>query len=130
VQVRCTTDVFVNIEQATSATPLRNARFLPGYSPSRDSLLPDYCRNEVSRGDEAARLACHLDDQRQLATAGGDETDEGWRIESWRYAMGTAAGATETQARLRLRDDRGTVTALRLARAGNHSGSIEMLVSF
>src|SRR5437870_2099587 len=70
VQVHCTTNVFVNIEQATSTTPLGNARFLPGYSPARDSLLPDYCRNEVSRGDDAARVTCRLDDQRQLAPAG------------------------------------------------------------
>ncbi len=127
VQVRCTTDVFVNIAASASTTPLGNARFLPGYSPARDSLLPDYCRNEISRGDDAARMACRLDNQRQLATA-DDEADEGWRIESRRYATGTPAA--ETQSRLRLQGDTGTVTALRLAHAGNHSGSIEMLVSF
>jgi hypothetical protein len=126
VQVRCNTDVFVDIAQVGNA--LGNARFLPGFRPARDSLLPDYCRNEISRGDQAARLACRLDDQR-FATA-GDEEDDGWEVESRRYAMGPEAAAIETQARLRLQDARGTLTAVRLAHAGNQPRSVEMLVSF
>jgi hypothetical protein len=124
VQVRCSTDVFVNI----APNALGNARFLPGFRPARDSLLPDYCRNEISRGDQSARLACRLDDQR-FATA-GDEEDDGWEVESRRYAMGPEAAAVETQARLRVQDARGTLTAVRLAHAGNQPGSVEMLVSF
>lgn len=134
VQVRCNTDIFVNIAQvsrvtvAQPANTLGNARFLPGYRPARDSLLPDYCRNEASRADHAARLACRLDDRR-LATV-GDETDDGWEVESRRYAMGPEASAIETQARLRLQDAWGTLTAVRLAHADNQSRSVEMLVSF
>lgn len=132
VQVRCNTDVFVNIAPVSSpvsnSSTLGNARFLPGYRPARDSLLPDYCRNEASRADRTARLNCRLDDQR-VATA-GDEEDDGWEFESRRYAMGPDAAAIETQARLRLQDAVGTLTAVRLAHAGNQPRSVEMLVSF
>lgn len=126
VQVRCNTDVFVNIAQVGNA--LGSARFLPGIRPARDSLLPDYCRNEIARGDQTARLACRLDDQRFAAA--GDEADDGWEVESRRYAMGPEAAAMETQARLRFQDDRGTLTAVRLAHAGDQPKSVEMLVSF
>jgi hypothetical protein len=126
VQVTCNSNVFVNISQVRS---LGNARFMPGYRPTRDSLLPDYCRNELSRNDPGARYTCRLQDQRQVATA-GEESDDGWEIESRRYALDTDAAAVEKQARLRLQDDRGTVTALHLAHAGNLSKSVEMLVSF
>ena len=125
VQVRCNTDVFVSI---VPVNPLGNARFQPGFRPTRDSLLPDYCRNEISRGDQAARMACRLDDQR-VATA-GDEVDDGWEFESRRYAMGPEAAELETQARLRFQDVSGTLTAVRLAHAGNQAKSVEMLVSF
>lgn len=128
VQVSCNSNVFVNIAQVRS-NALGNARFMPGYRPTRDSLLPDYCRNELSRTDPGARFTCRLDDQRQVATA-GEESDDGWEIESRRYALDTEAAAIEKQARLRLQDDHGTVTALHLAHADNHSGSVEMLVSF
>jgi hypothetical protein len=126
VRVRCNTDVFVNIAQVNL---LGNARFLTGYRPARDSLLPDYCRNEMARGNQAARFTCRLDDSGQLATA-GDEADDGWEVENRRYAMGPEAAAVEKQARLRLQDEHGTLTALRLVHAGHQSRSIEMLVSF
>lgn len=128
VQVLCNTNVFVSIAPVGNANALANARFQPGFRPTRDSLLPDYCRNEISRGDQAARMACRLDDQR-VATA-GDEVDDGWEFESRRYAMGPEAAEIETQARLRFQDVRGTLTAVRLAHAGNQAKSIEMLVSF
>ncbi len=128
VQVRCNTDVFVNIAPVSKPSALGNARFLPGYRPARDSLLPDYCRNEASRADQAARLTCRLGD-RGLATA-GDEGDDGWEVESRRYAMGPEAAAIETQARLRFQDALGTLTAVRLAHASNQPKSVEMLVSF
>ena len=126
VQVTCNSNVFVNIAQVRT---LGDARFMPGYRPTRDSLLPDYCRNELSRNDPGARYTCRLDDQRQVASA-GEESDDGWEIESRRYALDTDAAAIEKQARLRLQDDRGTVTALHVAHAGNYSRSVEMLVSF
>jgi hypothetical protein len=126
VQVSCNSNVFVNIVQVRSA--LENSRFMPGYRPTRDSLLPDYCRSEASRNDPGPRAACRLDDQR-VATA-GDEVDDGWEFESRRYAMGPEAAEIEKQARLRFQDVKGTLTAVRLAHAGNHSKSIEMLVSF
>ena len=122
VQVSCTANVFVNIAQG---------RFLPGFRPSRDTLLPDYCRNELmGRADQAARITCRLDDaQRQLADA-GDEADDGWKVERQLYAVDTDAAATQTQARLRPQDHRGTLTALRVAHADGHLGPVEMLVSF
>jgi hypothetical protein len=129
VQVSCNSDVFVNIGLVRGGSDLGNSRFMPGYRPTRDSLLPDYCRNELSRNDPGARMTCRLDDQRQ-ASAGDDEEDDGWQFESRRYAMGPEAAAIETQARLRLQDARGTLTAVRLAHAGNQPRSIEMLVSF
>jgi len=125
VQVRCNTNVFVSI---APVNPLGNARFQPGFRPTRDSLLPDYCRSELSRNDPGSRMACRLDDQRQASA--GDEADDGWEFESRRYAMGPEAAEMEKQARLRFQDVQGTLTAVRLAHAGNHSKSIEMLVSF
>ena len=129
LQVSCNSNVFVNIVQVRNANALGNSRFMPGYRPTRDSLLPDYCRSEMARNDPNPRMACRLDDQRQ-ASAGGDETDDGWEFESRRYAMGAEAAEIETQARLRFQDVRGTLTAVRLAHAGNQAKSIEMLVSF
>jgi len=102
---------------------------MPGYRPARDSLLPDYCRSELSRADRAAGLTCRLDDRRQFAAA-GDEADEGWAIESQRYAVNTDDTARQTQARSHLEDDRGTLTSIRLASAAGRSGPVEMLVSF
>lgn len=122
VQVRCTTNVYVN---------LATAKFLPGYRPARDSLLPDFCRNELlGVSSQAARMTCRLDDARRQLADAGDEADDGWKIESRLYAVDTDAAATQTQARLRLQDERGTLTSLRVAHAGGHSGAIEMLVSF
>lgn len=130
LQVSCNSNVFVNIVQVRSvnASALGNSRFMPGYRPTRDSLLPDYCRSEASRNDPAPRAACRLDDQRQASA--DDETDDGWEFESRRYAMGPEAAAMETQARLRFQDVRGTLTAVRVAHAGNQAKSVEMLVSF
>jgi len=126
VQVRCNTDVFVSI--APVGNTLGNSRFMPGYRPTRDSLLPDYCRSEATRNDPGPRMACRLDDQRQASA--GDEADDGWEFESRRYAMGPEAAEIEKQARLRFQDVKGTLTAIRLAHAGNQPKSIEMLVSF
>lgn len=128
VQVSCNSNVFVNIVQIRNTSALGNSRFMPGYRPTRDSLLPDYCRSEASRNDPGPRMACRLDDQRQASA--GDEGDDGWEFESRRYAMGPEAAEIEKQARLRFQDVRGTLTAVRLAQAGNQSKSIEMLVSF
>lgn len=132
VQVSCNSNVFVNIAQVRSVSAqgnsLSNSRFMPGYRPTRDSLLPDYCRSEASRNDPGPRMACRLDDQRQASA--GDEADDGWEFESRRYAMGPEAAEIEKQARLRFQDIRGTLTAVRLAHAGNQPKSIEMLVSF
>lgn len=131
VQVTCTTNVFVDIAQVNT---LGAAKFMPGFRPARDTLLPDYCRNELSRANLAAGITCRLDAevedaQRQFAH-GGDEAGDGWKIESRLYAADTNATAAQTQARLRLQDERGTLTALRVAHAGGPSGSVEMLVSF
>ncbi|WP_332778079.1 hypothetical protein [Polaromonas sp.] len=136
VQVTCTTNVFVDIAQVNTsqANTLGAAKFMPSFRPTRDTLLPDYCRNELSRANQAAGITCRLDAeledaQRQFAY-GGDEAGDGWKLESRLYAVDTNATAAQTQARLRLQDDRGTLTALRVAHAGGLSGSVEMLVSF
>ncbi len=127
VQVRCTTNVFVEIAPRTTTPTV--SRFMPGYRPARDSLLPDYCRSELSRADRAAGLACRLDDRRQLAAA-GDEADEGWALESQLYAVNSDETPLQTQARSRVEDDHGTLTSIRLASADGRSGPVEMLVSF
>lgn len=130
VQVRCTTNVFVDISQRTTSTTSPSAgRFMPGYRPARDSLLPDYCRSELSRADRVAGLTCRLDDRRQLAAA-GDEADDGWAFESRLYAVNTDETPLQTQARSRVEDDHGTLTSIRLASADGRSGPVEMLVSF
>ena len=132
VQVRCTTNVFVEIAARTTTSPsttTTTSRFMPGYRPARDSLLPDYCRSELSRADRAAGLTCRLDDRRQFAAA-GDEGDEGWAFESRLYAVNTEDTALQTQARSRVEDDHGTLTSIRLASADGRSGPVEMLVSF
>ncbi|WP_041388288.1 hypothetical protein [Polaromonas sp. JS666] len=135
VQVRCTTNVFVEIaartttSTSTSTTSTSTSRFMPGYRPARDSLLPDYCRSELSRADRVAGLTCRLDDRRQFAAA-GDEGDEGWAFESRLYAVNTEDTPLQMQARSRVEDDHGTLTSIRLASADGRSGPVEMLVSF
>lgn len=128
VQVRCTTNVFVEITPRQATSPSAG-RFMPGYRPARDSLLPDYCRSELSRADRAAGLVCRLDDRRQLAAA-GNEADEGWALESQLYAVNSDEAPLQTQARTRVEDDHGTLTSIRLASADGRSGPVEMLVSF
>jgi hypothetical protein len=125
VQVQCTANVFVNIAQVNVP---QNGRFMPGFSPTRDSLLPDYCRSEISRGDQAARVICRLDDQSPpIASSDGEE---GWKIESRLYAVNTDDDAALTQARSRLQEDRGILTAIRVASADGRAGPVEILVSF
>ena len=133
VQVQCTTNVFVNIAQVSVQDV---GRFMPGLRPARDSLLPDYCRNEqMGIAGQMARITCRLDDARdQLADAGG-ETDDGWKVAGQLYAVNTnATDATAAHAqnlvRRHLEDDRGTLTALRVAHADGHLGPVEMLISF
>ena len=132
VQVRCTTNVFVEIAPRTTTSPSTTpstGRFMPGYRPARDSLLPDYCRSELSRAARVAGPTCRLDDQRQFAAA-GDEGDEGWALESQLYAVNSDETPLQTQARSRVEDDHGTLTSIRLASADGRSGPVEMLVSF
>lgn len=126
VQVTCPATVFVNIAQVSAVSSMR---FLPGFQPARDSLLPDYCRSEMARGDQVSRLACRLDDQR-ARTAAAETDNDGWTIERRLYAVNTDGEVQETLARLRLQDDRGTLTGIRLASANGRSGPVEMLVSF
>ncbi|MFC5520712.1 hypothetical protein [Polaromonas jejuensis] len=125
VQVRCSANVFVNIAPVDT---LGSVRFLSGFRPARDSLLPDYCRSEISRDDRAASMACRLDDQQALSAS--NEAGDGWKVESRLYAVNTDGEAAQTQARLRQQDDRGLLTALRIARVDGRSGPVEMLVSF
>lgn len=132
VQVRCSSNVFVDIAQV--------GRFMPGFRPAQDTLLPDYCRNEqTGLAGQMARIACRLGDaQGPLAYAGngagdgaGDEADEGWKIESRLYAVDTHGTANEAQTLARrLEDKRGTLTALRVAYAEGRFGPVEILISF
>lgn len=125
LQVSCAPGIAVNVTQA--ALPAIG-RFMPGFRPSRDSLLPDYCRSEISRGDQAARVTCRLDDQRPLSASA--DTDDGWAVESRLFAVTPDGDAQQTLARLRLKDDEGVLTGIRMASADGHAGPVEMLVSF
>lgn len=130
VQVQCSTNVFVAI---APVTPPEVGRFMPSFRPARDTLLPDYCRNEqMGLADQMARTACRLDDAQGPLAYADDEADEGWKIERQLYAVDTHGTASEAQtlAHLRLEDERGTLTALRVAYADGHFGPVEMLISF
>ena len=125
VQVQCTANVFVDIAQVGS--------FRPGFRPARDSLLPDYCRNEqMGLAGQIARIACRLDDTQGALAYAEPEADDGWKIESQLYAVDTSATATSAQtlALLHLQNKQGTLTALRVAHADGHFGPVEMLISF
>lgn len=123
VQVQCTANVFVDIAP--------DNRFMPRFRPARDSLLPDYCRNEqMGLGDQMARIACRLDDAQGALAYADDEADEGWTVESQLYAVDTQARQAQTLARLHLENQQGTLTALRVAYAEGHFGPVEMLISF
>ncbi|WP_293603519.1 hypothetical protein [Polaromonas sp. UBA4122] len=127
VQVQCTSNVFVEI---APVTPQAAGRFMPGFLPARDSLLPDYCRNEqMGLAGQMARIACGLDDDQGPLAYADDEADEGWKVESQLYAVDTHATQAQT-ALLRLEDKRGTLLALRVAHADGHFGPVEMLISF
>lgn len=125
VSVLCQTNVFVRITQVNAQ---EIGRFMPGFQPARDSLLPDFCRGEISRFNRTASVTCRLDDQRSLSAS--HEADEGWEVESQLYAVNTDDEAAPTQARLRLQDERGILTALRIASVDGRSVPVEMLVSF
>lgn len=123
VQVQCTANVFVDIAQ--------DNRFMPGFRPARDTLLPDYCRNEqMGLAGQMARNACRLDDAQGALASADDEADDGWKIESRLYAVDTEATQVQTLARRHLQDQQGTLTALRVAYAEGHFGPVEMLISF
>lgn len=118
VQVRCSDDVFVDITQG---------RFMPSFQPSRDTLLPDFCRSEQAGVSHRLmhRAACRLDeDERQAGLP--DEESDGWQIGDSLFAMDPEA--QEQLAQVRSRDDRGTLTALLIANGS--AGMVEMLVSF
>jgi len=121
--VQCTANVFVDIAP--------DSRFMPGFRPARDSLLPDYCRNEqMGLGDQMARIAGRLDDAQGALAYADDEADEGWTVESQLYAVDTQARQAQTLAGLHLENQQGTLTALRVAYAEGHFGPVEMLISF
>lgn len=104
---------------------------MPSFRPARDTLLPDYCRSEqMGLADQMARTACRLDDDQGPLAYADDEADEGWKVESRLYAVDTEAMPAQALARLRLEDERGTLTALRVAYAEGHFGPVEMLISF
>lgn len=128
VEVQCSTNVFVAI---APVTPPEVGRFMPSFLPARDSLLPDYCRNEqMGLAGQMARIACGLDDDQGPLAHAETEADEGWKIESQLYAVDTHGTQAQTLARLRLEDKRGTLTALRVAHADGRFGPVEMLISF
>ncbi|OGA99984.1 MAG: hypothetical protein A3E79_10310, partial [Burkholderiales bacterium RIFCSPHIGHO2_12_FULL_61_11] len=123
VQVQCTANVFVAIAPV--------GRFMPGFRPARDSLLPDYCRNELmGLAGQTARIACRLDDAQGPLAHADDEAEEGWNVESRLYAVANEATPAQTPARLHLQNQQGTLTALRVAYAEGHFGPVEMLISF
>lgn len=117
VQVRCSNDVFVDIAQV---------RYMPTFRPNRDTLLPDFCRNEQTGMSQrlTTRTVCRLDDDQRFSGSGED--GEGWQLGDSLFAMDSEAEAKQQQARLH--DDRGTLTSLRIA--SGSAGLVEMLVSF
>lgn len=126
VQVQCTANVFVAIAPV--------GRFMPGFRPARDSLLPDYCRSEqMGLAGQVARIACRLDDAQGPLASAGDEADDGWKVEGQLYAVNDGAAPTQTLARLHLPDQQNqqdTLTALRVAYTDGRFGPVEMLISF
>src|SRR2546426_3251641 len=61
VQVQCNANVFVSI--APVVNPQSNLRFVLGFRPGRDSLLPDYCRSEqTGLAGQMARVVCGIGD--------------------------------------------------------------------
>lgn len=125
VSVVCQSNVFVRI---TPVGPREIGRFMPGFQPTRDTLLPDFCRSEISRANRAASASCRLDDPRSQSA--GAEAEEGWEVERQLYAVNPGDETAPTQARRHLQDDRGILTALRIASVNGRSAPIEMLVSF
>ena len=59
VQVRCSSNVFVAIAPATAARTLQLAS---SFQTSKDSLPPELCPDEPSRGDMAGGSACRSGD--------------------------------------------------------------------
>ncbi|AEG94599.1 hypothetical protein [Ramlibacter tataouinensis] len=125
VQVRCDGNVFVDI---SPVQPARTPEFMPAFRPARDTLLPDYCRTEqagVSR-QLAPSINCRLDDQ---AFSVGEAEQDGWRFGDQLFATNDE-GVDQHLARMRRRDDRGTLTALRIIGAEQGRRAVELLVSF
>jgi hypothetical protein len=130
VQVQCTTNVFVNIARVKAT---ETGQFITSFRPARDSLFPDFCRNEqIAFAGQPEPIACRIDDlPGQIADADVEEGG-GWSIEGRLYAVNANAtsGQAQTLARLKLGNNQGTLTALRVDHADGRSGAVEMLVSF
>jgi hypothetical protein len=120
LQVSCTTNVISGVVPGS---------FMPGFRPARDALLPEYCRNELARDNQMARVTCRLSESGLLAN-GTDPDGEGWQIEDRLYTTNEADTPAEQQACLRDFVPRDALTALNLSRAKERPQWPEMLVSF
>lgn len=122
VQVLCSTGVFVDISRST----VRVIQLASVFNTSPESPMPDNCRNGSPRGNVGG---CRLADQ-SLFSGAGDDPRDGWQFENQRYAVNVDGIVMNARAGLRIRENRDTVTALRVSTANDPSGSLEMLVSF
>jgi hypothetical protein len=119
LQVSCTTNVIAAMVPGP---------FMPGFRPGLD-LLPDYCRNELARDNQVARVTCQLIDSGLLAN-GRDPEGQGWQIEDRLYASNQDDAPAEQQACLRIFYTRSALTELPLFSARGRPQWPEMLVSF
>ena len=128
VQVQCNSNIFVRIDPLNG---FGDGRFVTGFSPVRDTLLPDNCRNE--RGGLAgqpAGQACGTGSDDASAVQGDLDDNGGWGMEGRLYSINADAASRPVRARLRLRNSEGTVTALRVDRTASQHDTVELLVSF
>lgn len=113
VQVTCTSNVFVNIVQLTTArmlTPSTDGRFITGFGLARSIL-------------SSALNAGQIDD----AVA---QQDQGWNFEGSIYAGNATPEQAKQLAKRRLRNSEGMLTALNVMGDKGQPATVELLVSF
>lgn len=113
VRVTCTSNLYVNIVQLItsreSTSPVAG-KFVTGFGQARSIIFSGLNSGQI---DDAVA-----------------QEDQGWSLEGRIYAGNATPEQAKQLARWRLRNDEGTLTALRVVDDNGHPATVEMLVSF
>jgi hypothetical protein len=113
VQVTCTSNVYVNIVQVSptrESMPSLTGEFITGFGLARSTTFYERAAGQI---DDAVALE-----------------DQGWNFEGRLYSGNATPERAEELAKWRLRNNEGTLTAIRVVDDNGQAAAVEMLVSF